>query len=495
MPLTSKKIKTLIVEDNLGDFILIEDYLKQEFVEVSIEHAKSFKAAKEITADQQFDVILLDLTLPDASGEELILEVQLHAGDAAIIVLTGYSNKNFGVKTLSLGVSDYLLKDELVPSQLYKSIVYSIERKRVNDELKSSEEKYRTLFHSSPIPMWVFNPEDYSFLDVNQAACKHYGYSREEFLSMTIKKIRPTHDLEKLEKTTLRNKGTNNYFEGMFDHYKKNGELIHVNIQSNTISFAGNAARLVVATDLTEKIKTQREREQLIAELLQHNKDLRQFSYITSHNIRGPIAQLLGLTNLLEHYKVEDPTLSKILTGIQQVAGNFDETIKDLSGILNIKDRPSILREEINLDILCNKVHMQCKSSLDESNAAVHIDFSKAAHINFNIEYLESILLNLFTNAIKYRSKTTPLQIYINTEAVENKIILKFRDNGMGVDVDYHKEKLFGLYQRFHENIEGKGIGLFLIKTQMEALRGSVHMESKVNAGTLFTLQFERCAG
>lgn len=490
----SKKMDILVIEDNQGDFILIEEYLKQEITELTIEHAKTFRSAKEIIQYSKFDVILLDLTLPDASGEELINETLELAGNAVLIVLTGYSNKNFSIKTLGMGVSDYLLKDELGPSQLFKSIAYSIERKKVNTELKNSEEKYRNLFISSPTPMWVYDPESFYFLDVNAAACRHYGYTREEFLSMTILNIRPIQDSLKVERIVTSNKISKAFYEGLFEHVKKNGELIYVNIQSNAIVFSEKDARIVIATDVTEKIKIQQERENLIFELFQNNEDLRQFSYITSHNLRGPIAQLLGLTSLFDSYITADPTLTKILSGIKQAARSFDETIRDLSKVLNVKDRPSIPREEVFFSETFDKIMSQCGSLIDESKANVKIDFSDAPSVNFNKAYIESILINLLTNSIKYCSKAIPLQISISTEDLGDKIILKFKDNGLGIDIKQHKEKIFGLYQRFHENTDGKGMGLFLIKSQMEALNGSIEVESEPNAGALFILQFKKQA-
>ena len=115
-------------------------------------------------------MIFLDLTLPDANSKQLVSEILPIAGDTPIIALTGYRDKDFSVKTLSLGISDYLIKDELNPSLLHKSIVYNIERKRISIELRESEKKYRNLFHFCPIPMWVFNPETFMFLNVNDAA-------------------------------------------------------------------------------------------------------------------------------------------------------------------------------------------------------------------------------------------------------------------------------------------------------------------------------------
>ena len=138
----------LIVEDNPGDFMLIQDYLCEEFTTPVIEHAKTFGAAKiKLDVSVHFDAILLDLSLPDANGKLLVTEMVRLAGTIPVIVLTGYADKDFGIKTLALGIADYLLKDELNAAQLHKSIAYSVERRRINNELKDSEKIIATGRH------------------------------------------------------------------------------------------------------------------------------------------------------------------------------------------------------------------------------------------------------------------------------------------------------------------------------------------------------------
>ncbi len=132
----------LVIEDNSGDFLLIEDYLDERMKHPGIQHVKYFKEAKALleTANH-FNVILLDLSLTDKTGEALIKEVIFLAGDIPVIILTGYSDVDFSIKSLSLGVADYLLKDDITANALYKSIIYNIERKKINLQLKESEQR------------------------------------------------------------------------------------------------------------------------------------------------------------------------------------------------------------------------------------------------------------------------------------------------------------------------------------------------------------------
>ena len=244
----------LIVEDNPGDFVLINEYLNEEFYQPRVEHAKTFIAAKGLLkSGNTIDIILLDLSLPDGSGEFLVSQMAILAGLIPVIVLTGYSDKAFGIKTLSMGMADYLLKDDLSAAQLYKSICYSIERRRITMDLKESEENYRNLFDISPVPMWVYNWETGRFININKAAIEHFGYSKKEFLTMTLFDISPYEEIEKIKNRITTIAETKGFNKGIFKHLKKNGELIEVEIHSDVYSLE-QKLRLVLCNDITESV-------------------------------------------------------------------------------------------------------------------------------------------------------------------------------------------------------------------------------------------------
>ncbi len=267
------------------------------------------------------------------------------------------------------------------------------------------------------------------------------------------------------------------WFEISFHPIYKDGEVI------GTACFSRN---------ISESKKNIHEKEMLIQQLSQNNKDLQQFAYITAHNLRGPIANLLGLTNLLDSYKVRNKELCQILDGVKKASQSFDETIRDLSSILTIKDNPSIVNEKLLFSAGLKKAQDQCARFIEESRAIICADFSGAPEVRFNKSYLESIFLNLLTNALKYRDYSRPLNISVKTEEDCDFVVLTFSDNGTGFDADAQREKVFKLYQRFHVDREGKGLGLFLIKSQLETLGGNILIDSKVNEGARFTVRFRK---
>ena len=266
----------LVIEDHLGDYILIEDYLKEDHKEIKLTRAISFQQARDFLNETRFDAILLDLSLPDSGDIEILVkEVIILAGSTPVIVLTGNSNQEIGVKTLSWGISDYLLKDELNPAQLSKSIFYSIERKKVESQLIESEKKYKNLFNHSPVPKFVLDLTSLNFLNVNRAAIELYGYSYEEFLKMNVRDLWATEEHQKAEEKWM------NFHEDWFQialkHRKKNGDVISVEVTSNPIEFDGKKARVSLIKDVTAQLKAERalqHSEQRFKALVQDGSDL-----------------------------------------------------------------------------------------------------------------------------------------------------------------------------------------------------------------------------
>lgn len=318
----NKQYKILAVEDNPGDLVLISDYLEEMVVAPEIDHAKNFSEAIPFIEKNGYDAILLDLTLPDMSGQELVSKIIELVKGTPVIVLTGFSDQSFAARSLSMGISDYLLKDDLSPTILYKSIVYNIERNKFVSELKASELRYSDLFHLSPQPMWVYDVETLRFLDVNEAAVRHYGYSYEEFLSMTIKEIRPASEIPKLEQAiqTLRNRDSL-YSEGVFKHLKKNGEVIHVDIRSNIINFKGRKAEVILANDITESLNHMKAIE------LQNEK-FKDIAWTQSHIVRAPLARLMGLIHYIKDDAITEAETAYAFQKISESAEELDDLLK-----------------------------------------------------------------------------------------------------------------------------------------------------------------------
>lgn len=322
-----KPYRILVVEDNPGDFTLVEDYILEYLTSPVVINSPDFNQTKQLLtgADSQtFDIIFLDLSLPDKQGEELIKEMLGICQGCPVVVLTGFTDINFSVKSLAMGISDYLLKDDLNPMSVYKSIIYNIERKKTLIEMQESEKRYSDLFHLNPEPMWVFDMETLGFLDVNASAVQSYGYSYDEFMSMTIKEIRPPEDVQIMNNAIewVRN-NPGGWLKNKFRHLKKNGEIIIVEIKNNSIWFKGREAQLILAHNITERVN-------YIKAIEEQNQKLSEISWMQSHIVRAPIARLMGLIDLIKHPASSEELKEELLGYVLISANELDQIVRDI---------------------------------------------------------------------------------------------------------------------------------------------------------------------
>ncbi|HEY9048824.1 MAG TPA: ATP-binding protein [Ohtaekwangia sp.] len=224
-------------------------------------------------------------------------------------------------------------------------------------------------------------------------------------------------------------------------------------------------------------------------ELVKHNNELVQFSYTVSHNLRGPVARLLGLSRLatLAH---DESERGKLQSMILNASEELDHVLKDLSMIIDIRNDLYRIREKVYFEDEWKKV-VSLLSDHIKPEFQIRADFSNAPYVAGIRPMVQSVLFNLLSNAIKYRSQKRDLEISVSTRKDSPvRTSLVFSDNGMGIDLRQQQANIFKLYKRFHTNIPGKGLGLYLVKTQVEALGGDIAVESEVEKGTTFTIEF-----
>ncbi|HEX5171828.1 MAG TPA: tetratricopeptide repeat-containing sensor histidine kinase, partial [Cyclobacteriaceae bacterium] len=221
-------------------------------------------------------------------------------------------------------------------------------------------------------------------------------------------------------------------------------------------------------------------------ELIRQNNQLEQYGYITAHNLRSPVARIMGLTSLLNIGAFDPVTDAHIIEKLRFTAAELDTIIHDMNAILDIKNGIENSYEPVYFNERLEKIKSILKESIAAAQASIESDFSAVKSCLSVPAYIESIFYNLISNAIKYRSPDRKPEIKIKSGIRADKLELTISDNGMGIDLSLLKDKIFNLYQRFHAHIEGKGMGLFLVKTQVEALNGTIEIESTVNRGTTF---------
>lgn len=223
---------------------------------------------------------------------------------------------------------------------------------------------------------------------------------------------------------------------------------------------------------------------QINKELVQQNTQLEQFTYIVAHNVRGPVARIKGLVNIIEEIAQTEEERSQYITLLSRTANDIDRIITDLNGILEAKKGLNQMFEEIELRNILDKVLNQLEHQINLFHIKIIVDVEQTEKIYCIPPYMESILYNLISNAIKYRSHERNPIIKINSFLHNERLVIRVKDNGLGIDLVKHGNKLFKLYSRFHQHTEGKGIGLHLIKTQTEAMGGKIKLKSEVERGT-----------
>jgi len=244
------------------------------------------------------------------------------------------------------------------------------------------------------------------------------------------------------------------------------------------------------ATDITSRKIAERERAKISKDLIQRNTDLQQFAYIVSHNLRAPTANIMGIGSVLKK-NISQQQKEELLQHLFISVGKLDEVVSDLNKILVTRSDVTESKQTVLFPEIISDVTASMATLIDKEKITIKIDFLAIDKMVTIKSYLYSIFYNLLSNSIKYKHPDRPVLIEIYSKMQGNNIYIHFKDNGMGIDLKQHGDKVFGLYKRFHLNIEGKGVGLFMIKTQIEVLGGKISVQSEAGVGTEFIIEFE----
>jgi PAS domain S-box-containing protein len=256
------------------------------------------------------------------------------------------------------------------------------------------------------------------------------------------------------------------------------------------LDIKGNMMGVVlVFRDVTKQKEAEALKEKITADLVQRNKDHEHFDNIISHDLRGPVSNILSLTALVNDKDLEEGEKEFIMNALATSAERLDEVIIDLNVILSLGKQLNEKKEQIHFSKLVSDIQESIRNTLEKEQANFKIDFSRVDDMFTIKSYMYSIFYNLISNSIKYRRPDVPLDITVESDLVDEKISLTFKDNGLGIDLKKNGNDIFGLYKRFHtDNAEGKGMGLYMVKVQVEKLGGEISVKSTVNQGTEFTI-------
>lgn len=361
------------------------------------------------------------------------------------------------------------------------------EHKKAQQTLKENEKKYRYLFDNNPLPMWITELNTFKFLDVNKMAIQQYGYSREEFLSMTAIDIREEKDKESFRQfnETFEDE-PENFNKGIWNHQKKNGTVIQVEILAHNINYEGVPARFVLSNDITDRRKAELNLEKRNKELIKTNSELDRFVYSVSHDLRSPLTSILGVLSFIETESLEPDTLEHAEM-IRNSINRLDDFIKNILSYSR-NNRIQLEIQKIPLQQTTLDIVESLQSMTDAKGIAFGIDIKEQQPFYTDSLRFNTIMENLISNAIKHHKKSVSGRyIKITGYSDKEKLQLTIADNGIGIAPEYH-QKIFDMFFRVSGNTDGSGIGLYIVKDTIEKLNGFIDVASELDNGTTFTI-------
>lgn len=363
----------------------------------------------------------------------------------------------------------------------------------VTEQVKSQQElKKLSLVASNTINGVLFTDVHRRIEWVNEGFTRLTGYTLEDAIGKIPAEL--LLDDQENDVLRLREQITNGQavtFEVQTRH-KESKKDIWLSVQLNSVKdeegkFTGYFG---TQTDITALKKSEIELAKLAKDLYRQNRDLQQFTYIVSHNLRSPVASALGLLNLLNTADKDSEIYQTILTNLNTSIRQLDTLLKDMNTILSIRDtKDTLVKEQVNLREVVLQAVQTLQEPLKNCGAELAIEIAESYTVSGNRAYLHSVFYNLLSNSIKYKADDRQLVIKITCFAGKNRgTVISFSDNGSGFDLAKAGNNVFRLYQRFHRTKKGRGIGLYLIKSHIEAMGGLIEVSSQENVGTRFLM-------
>lgn len=496
-----QKIRLLILEDMDTDAELIKIVLKRSGLNFDAVVVQDKVGFLEVLETGSFDAILADNSLPQFNAVDALEILKNKSIEIPIILVTGSTSEEFAVKMMREGVSDYILKDRL--QRLPNALLFAIdkfklerERKKHLEELMANESLLKETARMASFGSWEkdmvsnterWSDEQYSILGFEPAEIEP---SIDNLLSMVHED-----DLEKVKSA----------FEEIYTSGKrqkcecriidKEGSLKYIIAEmASEMDAKGNVRRINgFIKDISKSVDADLKEKKITADLIQRNKDLEQFAYIISHNLRAPVANITGLSDAILEKNLNEDEKDLFIGAISHSIKKLDDVIIDLNNIIQVKNSINENKTHVSFPELVEEVMSGFGNAIQDNNVSIVYNFDEVPGMLTLKSYMHSIFYNLISNSIKFRKTGSIPVINIKSYKEEDKIILIFKDNGIGIDMEKKGHYLFGLYKRFHpHHAEGKGMGLFMVKTQVNALGGKITLISSVNEGAEFKIEFDQ---
>jgi signal transduction histidine kinase len=439
--------------------------------------------------------------MPDGIGDMLSKNVELALQKNQVIRIE-FSKNDIHQKTRYFNATFYPAVDK--PND--KSIGVCIQLKEITETAKAKAEIedlknfYQKILNNLPTDIAVLD-KNYKYLFINPQAIANpdirtWLIGKDDYEYASMKNISTDFaDRRKTIFNEVARTGISKSFEDL--HIQADGKQVFIlrkyfpvfNDKKEMEMMLGYGLDITSIKESEMAAKRSEDQLRLANSKLQKNySQLMQYSYVVSHNLRAPIANLVGLSNFFDNSDNEKN--NNIVKHIKESSERIDEILRDLNSILAVREEINQSMENISLLKVLNEVKSDLKFEIDEANAVVNSNINESCVVYSINSFMHSIFYNLLSNALKYRDRNRECTISINADFEDKSVTLTFADNGIGIDLVKYKDKVFGLYKRFHKDVaEGTGVGLHLIKEQIETLGGSINVTSELGKGTTFIIE------
>ena len=360
-----------------------------------------------------------------------------------------------------------------------------VNSKEILDHQKQIEENLYKIFNFSPVPMLITNIATGDITITNKKFQQLLGYSAEELKQMKAAQFYVA--------TKARSEILNQFYKsGFVDNYevqflKKGGAVLEVLLSLESIKIDDMDLCIKGVIDITDRKKIKRDLEKSLQLLTDQNKRLLNFSYIISHNLKSHTGNIKSIQHFIQKAGNETER-NEFIEHLGCAVKSLDETMQNLNEVVSIQSDLNLKLQPLGLNLFVEKAMAILGDQIELKMTEIHNHIPANTTVNCNPAYLESIIFNFLSNAIKYSSPNRQSIIIIDTYIEANKTVLRFSDNGLGIDLNKYGSKLFGMYKTFHGNKDSRGIGLFISKNQVEAMNGKIEVESEVGKGSTFKI-------
>lgn len=349
--------------------------------------------------------------------------------------------------------------------------------------IASDEVRFRSIFDTSP-ELILYQNEDSIILDANPAFLRLVQEPRERVVNRHYNEFLPP-GVQPFYREKLQEAFTGKVIR--FDMYGAQGNSAarHWDVVKVPVIEGERVVGVhMIARDVTEKVQSQ-------TELLAQNNHLQQFTYIVSHNLRSPLSNAIGLSDLLSTEEPGTAAFEIARAYLQTSLHQLDQILEDMHTILALDHNEGLVHfEDVPLAEVVQQVVQNLQEVVNECGGTVRVSIPDGLRVRANRAYLYSIFFNLLSNAIKYRAAHRPLRVELSATAEGGRgKVITCSDNGSGIDLErVAAEDVFKLYKRFHPHHSGRGLGLYLVKNHLQSMGGRIEVSSRVDVGTSFLI-------